>query len=123
MPKTILLIDNEPDIIKTVGFRLRKLGYTVHTAVDGAEGLSRALELKPDLIITDFFLPKLDGLRLCQHVKADQACKNIPVIICSGSVMDDAPPEGAEVADAYLPKPFDDDQFVATVRRLLKEKS
>jgi len=81
MSKTILFIEDEPTLQKTVGQVLEQEGYQVKKALDGELGLKLAKEFKPDLILLDLILPKLDGFGVLEELKKDPATKDIPVII------------------------------------------
>jgi DNA-binding response OmpR family regulator len=79
--KTILFIEDEPTLQKTVGRFLEKEGYQVKNALDGELGLQMAKKFKPDLILLDLILPKKDGFEVLRELKIDEATKNIPVIV------------------------------------------
>jgi DNA-binding response OmpR family regulator len=79
--KTILFIEDEPTLQKTVGHFLEKEGYQVKSALNGKLGLEMAKKFKPDLILLDLILPKKDGFEVLQELKTDEATKNIPVIV------------------------------------------
>jgi len=81
MPRKILLIDDEPDVARTVEVMLQAGGYEVLLAFDGEEGCRKASTEHPDLVITDLLLPKLDGWRVCQKLKQDEQLKHIPIIM------------------------------------------
>ena len=83
--KKILIVDDEPDIMKSVSFRVKKAGYGVVEATDGQEGLDMARSEKPDLILLDWRLPIKDGGEVYQELKADDDLKDIPVIILTAS--------------------------------------
>ena len=83
--KKILIVDDEPDIMKSVSFRVKKAGYGVMEATDGQEGLDMARTEKPDLILLDWRLPVKDGGEVYQELKADDDLKDIPVIILTAS--------------------------------------
>lgn len=79
--KTILLVEDEPTLQKTLTVALTQEGYEVKSALDGEIGLRLARETKPDLILLDLILPKMDGFEVLDELKKDDAVKNIPVII------------------------------------------
>lgn len=79
--KTILFIEDEPTLQKTLGLALEQEGYEVKAALDGEIGLRLAKEIKPDLILLDLILPKLDGFEVLDVLKKEEATKNIPVIV------------------------------------------
>ena len=121
MPKTILVVDDEPAIVKVVSFRLKKAGYDVVSAGDGQEGLDLIAKIKPDLILLDLRLPVLDGFQVCQKVKADESLKSIPIIIfTASSTGENIDSRYKEVgADDYLIKPFEPEVLLEKIRKLI----
>lgn len=106
---TILLIDDEPDILKTVGRRLEQEGFRVATAASGEEGLRLAQEAPPDLVLLDIMMPKLKGRDVCARLKGDPRTANIPVIFLTALGLPDHVKAGLDAgAEDYLVKPFDD---------------
>ncbi len=79
--KTIIFIEDEPILQKTVGRFLEKEGYEVKSALDGETGLAMVKKIKPDLVLLDLVLPKKDGFEVLEELKQDESTKNIPVII------------------------------------------
>ena len=124
MAAKILLVDDEQDIIKTVGFRLRSVGYEVITASDGMEGLDKARKEKPDLIILDLMLPKIDGYKVCALLKKDDRYAKIPIILFTAKAGDVDKKIGLELgADAYVMKPFEPPELINTIEDLLRKKT
>ena len=118
--KTILVVDDEPMILKVVESRLKANGFRVITAEDGVDGLNKARSEKPDLIILDIMLPKMDGYRVCRLLKSDDRYKHIPIIMFSARVQTEDKEMGLESgADDYLTKPFDPQKFLEKIRELL----
>ncbi len=121
--KKILLVDDEEDVLRTVGFRLQSSGYDVVTASDGLEGLEKAHSEKPDLVILDLMLPKMDGYKVCAFLKKDTRYRNIPIIMFTAKAGDLDKKIGLEVgADAYVMKPFEPPELVEAVEKLLAKK-
>lgn len=121
MANKILVVDDEPVIIKVIESRLKANGYEVITASDGQEGLNLARSEKPDLIILDLMLPKIDGYRVCRLLKFDDNFKQIPVLMLTARVQESDKQKGMEAgADAYLSKPFDPETFLSMIKDLLK---
>ena len=117
----ILLIDDEPDIVRTLSLRLAPLGYNIITAMDGLIGLELARSEKPDLILLDIMLPKLDGFKVCRMLKYDQRYKDIPIIMITAKATDLDKEMGQDVgADDYLTKPFDSKRLVELIETYLK---
>jgi len=81
MPKIILLVEDEPTLQKTLSLALTQEGYEVKSALDGEIGLRLAKETKPDIILLDLILPKMDGFEVLDELKKDEFTKNIPVIV------------------------------------------
>ena len=79
--QTILFVEDEPTLQKALGLALAQEGYEVKTAADGEAGLQLAREVKPNLVLLDLILPKMDGFEVLEELKKDDATKNIPVIV------------------------------------------
>ena len=117
-PKRILVVDDDPKILKALDQALRKEGYDVFRAADGEEALQIARDEDPDLIVLDIMLPKLDGFEVCAKIRA---LNNVPILILSarGEEMDKV--VGFNVgADDYLTKPFRLSELVLRVRAILR---
>ena len=121
--KKILLVDDEQDMVYVVKIRLEVDGFTVVTAGDGQEGLDKARQENPDLIILDLMLPKLDGYKVCRMLKFDEKYRNIPVILYTARGQETDEKLGYEVgADAYITKPFDPQKLLAKIHELLNRR-
>ena len=117
--KKILVVDDEPQLLEMVQIRLEAANYEVITAADGQEGLEKARNEKPDLIVLDLMLPKLDGYRVCRMLKFDEKYKNIPIILFTARAQDSDRQMGKEVgADVYITKPFDSEVLLAEIKKL-----
>lgn len=118
MPKKILIIDDEPKFVKTLKDRLEFAGYTVITAYDGEEGLNKAKEEKPDLVLLDILMPKMDGYNFLKALKLDVNINNIPVIILTAKAKMKGLfiPEGAL---DYITKPFDQKELLEKIEKAL----
>ncbi len=120
--KQILVVDDELDMLMAIKLRLEASGYKVITATDGLEGLNEARRLKPDLIILDIMLPKMNGYKVSRFLKFDEEYKDIPIIMLTALSGDDDRATGVETgADAYLTKPFETQVLVNTVRSIVGE--
>lgn len=120
--KKILLVEDEKVLIETVTLRLEANGYEVISAYDGFEGLEKAKKEKPDLIILDLMLPKMDGYKVCGLLKADTRYNKIPIIMFTARAQESDKKMGQEVgADAYITKPFEPQALLEKIRQLLKE--
>jgi len=121
---TILMIEDESAIAEMVVRRLEFSGYEVVVAVDGQQGLEKARELKPDLIILDLMLPKMDGHKVCGMLKADKRFSEIPIILFTAKVQQADRDIGQEVgADAYITKPFEAPVLLAKIEELIKRST
>jgi CheY-like chemotaxis protein len=116
----ILVADDETHILHVVSLKLRNAGFTVLTARDGQEALEIAQQEKPDLIITDYHMPQLSGLELCQRLKRDRATSGIPAIMLTarGYHLDPNDTEQSGIL-RMLSKPFSPRQLLTTVNEVL----
>ncbi|MFH0799835.1 MAG: response regulator [Pseudomonadota bacterium] len=119
--KRILIIDDEREIADLLKVRLEMANYEVLTANDGQEGLDRARSDKPDLILLDVMMPKLNGYQACRELKNSESTKNIPVMILTAKTQDSDKFWGKEVgADDFITKPFESSNLLKKVKGLLK---
>ena len=119
MSKRILVIDDEPELVKAIEIRLKAAGYEILTACDGKEGLDKAQKEKPDLIILDLMLPKMDGYKVCGLLKKDNRYAKIPIILFSARAQKEDIELGGELgADAYITKPFDSGILLGKIKEL-----
>jgi diguanylate cyclase (GGDEF)-like protein len=120
MSDTILVADNEPDILRFVEVNLRLEGFEVALANDGTEALQRAFEVRPSLILLDVMMPGLDGFEVCRRLRADPRTSHVPVIFLTAKSMTADKVVGLTAgADDYVLKPFDPIELVARVRTTL----
>ena len=116
----ILLVDDEPSIVKMVGKRLEIEGFTVLIAIDGQEGLTKAQTEKPDLIILDLMLPKLNGYEVCTMLKQDTRHQQIPVIIFTAKTQEKDEKMAVDCgANAFVRKPFRAQELIERIHALL----
>jgi len=122
MAKKILVVDDEAVILTVIQSRLEANGYEVITASDGQQGLSKARSEKPDLIILDLMLPKLDGARLCRLLKFDDNYKHIPILVLTARVRKESFQKGLDAgADAFVTKPFVPETLLDNIKQLLNK--
>jgi len=120
MPKKIVVVDDEPDIIKVVSFRLGKLGYKILTADTGGAALDLIRKEKPDLILLDLALPDMEGYEVCRRVKTDDALKHIPVVFITASQADRIrEKQNGFPADDFIIKPFEPEELIAKVKKFI----
>jgi len=122
MNKTILVADDESHILHVVSLKLRNAGYRVLTARDGQEALELAQSEKPDLLITDYHMPELSGLELCQKLKQGPETSGIPAIMLTarGYHLEPSDTERSGVL-RMLSKPFSPRHLLATVNEVLEQ--
>jgi two-component system alkaline phosphatase synthesis response regulator PhoP len=125
MPKeSILVVEDEEDILELVKYNLAKEGYRVTGAASGEVGLKAARSTLPDLIVLDLMLPGIDGLEVCKILKNDSKTQHIPVIMLTAKSEDSDIITGLEIgADDYLAKPFTPKVLIARVRTVLRRKA
>ncbi len=117
----VLVVDDEADLVRILQFGLEAIGYHVDTASDGQEGLKKARELKPDIILLDLMLPKLDGYKVCRLLKFDERYKNIPIIILSARTQEGDQLLAMEMgANRFITKPYDFAEVLSHIETLLK---
>ena len=117
----VLIIDDEQDVIDLLSLHLRKAGYALSTATDGATGLRLSREELPALIILDLMLPKMPGLEICKVLKTDAATRHIPVLMLTAKAEEIDRIVGLEFgADDYVTKPFSPRELVLRVGAILR---
>ncbi len=120
----ILVVDDEIYIVHILDFSLGMEGYEVVTALDGEQALERVAEQKPDLIVLDIMMPKLDGYETCKALKSQPETKDIPVILLSAKGRNVDQKTGFEVgADDYITKPFSPRKLVERINAILGHTS
>lgn len=120
MAKRILIVDDEPDVLKVLSLRLQKTGYEVTGARDGQEALDAAHRVKPDLIILDIYLPKIDGDDVTRILKSEEAFKNTPMILISATTRSASERAMECGADGCLNKPFEPEELMDMIAKNLK---
>lgn len=119
MSNRILVVDDESSIVTLLQYNLEKAGYIVETASDGQEGFNAVLEKKPDLIILDLMLPKMDGIEVCKALRLQKI--NTPIIMLTAKDDEFDKVLGLELgADDYMTKPFSPREVTARVKAVLR---
>lgn len=123
MAKTILVIEDETNLVELLKYRLEANGYNVETAFDGDEGLKKINDIKPDLIVLDIRMPKMHGYDVCKLAKENNATKEIPIIMLTAHSQKVDMEKGKLVgADAFMAKPFEPAALLEEIGKLLKLK-
>ena len=119
----LLVIDDDKDTMRILEAKLTDAGYQVLQAGDGQEGLEKARQARPDLILLDVMMPQLDGLTVLQHLKFDSLTEKIPVVIMTakGEKMENL--FKMEGASAYLTKPFIFSELISALKNCLEKGS
>jgi two-component system phosphate regulon response regulator PhoB len=121
MARSILVVDDEPDLLELVRFNLDRAGFRVETAASGEEALARLRRSVPDLLVLDLMLPDLSGEELCRRVRGDPGLTGLPVIMLTAKSEEVDRVVGFELgADDYVTKPFSPRELVLRVKALLR---
>jgi len=121
MNKKILIVDDEVDLVETVRFPLEEEGFTVLVSYNGEDALDKARKEKPDLILLDIMLPKLDGYKVCRLLKFDEQYKHIPILMLTARTQEKDKIIGMETgANGYITKPFEMEELIEKVKAYLK---
>jgi two-component system alkaline phosphatase synthesis response regulator PhoP len=121
---TILLVDDEADILEFLSYNLRKEGYKVFTAADGEEGVRMTQQFQPSLILMDIMMPKMDGIEACQFIRKDLNLKQPIIAFLTSRAEDYAQIAGFEAgADDYITKPIRPRLLISKVESLLRRLS
>ena len=124
LSKKILVADDEADIVEIITFYLKNMGYESIKAFDGQETITKAKEQKPDLIILDIGMPKLNGFEVIKSLKEDKKVSSIPIIVLTGTYFSEADRKhGLKIGAAkYITKPFDSIVLINDIKELLCEE-
>jgi DNA-binding response OmpR family regulator len=120
---TILVVDDDPVIVKLLQVNFEMEGYAVISAADGEAGLARARADRPDLVVLDVMMPHLNGLEVAKMLKDDPDTWTTPIILLSAKAQASDVAAGREVADEYMTKPFDPLELLAVVAKLMPPES
>ncbi len=122
MPKKILVIEDDDVMRELMRMTLEQNGYEVATAPDGVHGYDAALFLKPDLIVTDIRMPGADGIHVVRRVRDTASLENTPILVTTAFGTGSATFSLQLGANAFEPKPINQQSFLSTVRRLLADR-
>jgi DNA-binding response OmpR family regulator len=123
---TVLIIDDEKDIRTILEYELKLDGFNVYSAANGQAGLKIAIEKKPDVILLDWVMPKMNGLKVLSKIRQDERTKDITVLMLTAkNMMDDAETALANGADDYIPKPLEGAKLgprIVSILEVLRER-
>lgn len=120
MTKKILIVDDEPNIVISLEFLMKKEGFAVAVAVDGEEALAKVADFDPDLVLLDVMMPKKSGFEVCEALRADPARAGLKIVMLTAKGRDTEVAKGLAIgADAYVTKPFSTKELVAMVKAML----
>ncbi|AXJ02039.1 two-component system, OmpR family, alkaline phosphatase synthesis response regulator PhoP [Cyclonatronum proteinivorum] len=122
MPKqTILVVDDEEDLLEFISYSLRKEGYDVLTTDKGETGIKMAGENRPDLILLDIMMPGMNGIEVCRVIKQNQDLRHIPVVFLTAKMDEKIEVQGLDLgADDYLPKPISTSKLKSRIKAVLR---
>jgi DNA-binding response OmpR family regulator len=122
MAHKILVVDDEPNIVLSLEFLMKRAGYEVRTASNGEEALQAIGEDVPDLVLLDVMMPKRDGYEVCQAVRANPQWRDVRIVMLTAKGRDVEREKGLALgADDYVTKPFATQELLERVRQLLGE--
>jgi DNA-binding response OmpR family regulator len=120
MQKKILIADDEPNIVISLEFLMKREGFQVCVASDGEAALAAIASAPPDLVLLDVMLPKKDGFEVCQQVRANPAWQQVKIVMLTAKGRETEVAKGLALgADAYVTKPFSTRELVEQVKQLL----
>ncbi|MCU0932386.1 MAG: response regulator [Serpentinimonas sp.] len=121
MSAKLLIADDEPNILISLEFLMKREGYEVHLARDGQEALDAIAALRPDLVLLDVMMPRKSGFDVCQEVRATEALKDTRILMLTAKGRDTDVAKGTALGvNAYMTKPFSTKELVEKVRELLQ---
>jgi len=121
--KSIVVVEDEPDILEVLSYNLRREGFDVDTSDDGENGLKLIKKKRPDLVLLDLMLPRMDGLDICRAIKNDPNTETIPIIMVTAKGEESDLVLGLGIgADDYITKPFSPRELVARVKAVLRRR-
>jgi two-component system phosphate regulon response regulator PhoB len=121
--KSILIIEDEKDIVDLIEYHLKQSGFSVISALDGSTGLEKARKKTPNLIILDLMLPGMDGKDICRSLKSNPLTQSIPILMLTAKAEETDRLIGFELgADDYVTKPFSPKELVLRVKAILRRK-
>jgi len=123
MPR-ILIVDDEPNIVLALEMLMKREGYEIRTVGDGEQALEAAGTFRPDLILLDVMMPRMDGYEVCQRIRSDVSLKDISIVMLTAKGREVEREKGLALgADIYITKPFSTREVVRKVKEMLDSKS
>ena len=123
MPR-ILIVDDEPNIVLALELLMKREGYEIRTVGDGERAVEAAETFRPDLILLDVMMPRMDGFEVCQRIRADASLKGISIVMLTAKGREVEREKGLALgADLYITKPFSTREVVRKVKEMLASKS
>ena len=123
MTRTVLVVDDEPNIILSLEFLIEQAGYEARVARDGEAALKAIEDHKPDLVLLDVMLPKRDGFDVCEKIRANPEWSDIRIVMLTAKGRDSEREKGLALgADAYITKPFSTRDAMDQIRQFLDDK-
>jgi len=116
--RKVLIVEDEVVVAMAACLTLESLGYGVTVAADGAEGLAKARADPPDIVVTDYMMPRMDGIEMLRAMRAEGIDK--PAVLVTSIPEERLPEESTKLYQAYLAKPFRDETLIALIRKLLR---
>jgi two-component system, OmpR family, alkaline phosphatase synthesis response regulator PhoP len=122
--RRVLIIEDEPHIVLSLEYLLERDGFETATAADGERGLAMVRELRPDVVLLDLMLPRLDGYQVCQAIKSDPELAPIPIIVLSAKGQEVEVLKGLSLGAAqYITKPFGNAEILEAVRAVVEPRA
>jgi DNA-binding response OmpR family regulator len=119
-PPSVLIVDDEPNIVLSLQFLMKKTGFEVRTAKDGEEAMAEISRAAPDLVLLDVMMPKIDGFSICKQIRANPDWKDMRIIMLTARGRDVEREKGLALgADDYITKPFSTKDAIARVEAVL----
>ena len=119
-PPSVLIVDDEPNIVLSLQFLMKKNGFEVRTAKDGEEAMAEISRAAPDLVLLDVMMPKIDGFSICKQIRANPEWKDMRIIMLTARGRDVEREKGLALgADDYITKPFSTKDAIARVEAVL----
>lgn len=122
--KKILIVDDEKDILEFLSYNLKKEGFSIYTASDGLEGLEKTKKIKPDLIIVDLMMPKMNGIEMCENIRNDKKLSSIIILFLTARSEDYTQIAALDSgADDFLKKPIKPKLLISKVKSIMRRFS